>query len=418
MKPRAFRAASTQSALEQVQNELGRDAIVVSVRQVPVGPAWQTWKRPEVEVLAVAALSDFDEMDSYLPDNIEGENDKIESRGKELSSIGTNKSDEHPALQASITTKKELESYLAQLTTKIAQAKAIERRTLNEKNKHISAPLAEEKINLIDNSVPKAVVDLNNYLDRQGLDRELVKRLITTSCNSLDQNGVQDEERLREYILHQLVAFTKPPKFEILKKTQSRRVLFIIGSSGSGKTSTCAKIAAYYRQIQHKEVAWICADTVRAGAIQLARSYTDSLGIPLRLAYTSEELKQYLENEIMAELILVDTPACNPYTKQDIVELGEFLSVTAERETYLTIAANTKEADMNEIVAGLSPFNLTGLIITKLDESGYFGGIFNLAWHSPTPVCAYTDGSDVLKNLHPAHNTDLARLIFGMGLKQ
>ena len=53
MTPQTFRAATTQAALDQVQQALGPEALILSVRQVPGGPAWQAWKKPEVEVMAL-----------------------------------------------------------------------------------------------------------------------------------------------------------------------------------------------------------------------------------------------------------------------------------------------------------------------------------------------------------------------------
>jgi flagellar biosynthesis protein FlhF len=418
MRPRTFRAASTQLALEQVQNELGSDAIILSVRQVPVGPAWQTWKRPAVEVLAVSALSGIGNLQNYSPgDNDERlkihDNQGIATTPALPKTLGEYRSDNQPS---AIISNKDLESYLAHLMNRIAQENATGKPSLySENNENLPAEqsLIGKKV-----AVPEAVVNIKDHLDRQGLDRELIKKVLTTCCDYLDQTGLRSEERLQDNILRQLTAFTKGPRVELLSKTQSRRILYLIGSSGSGKTSVCAKIAAHYCQRLHKKVSWICADTVRTGAIQLARSYTDSLRLQLHLVYTPDELKHTIEGEDTADLILVDTPACNPYRAQDIVELGEYLTIQSLRETYLTITANMMETEMSEIVAALSPFNLTGLIVTKLDESAYFGSIYNLVWRSQIPVCAFTDGTGVLNNLHPARVTDLAGLIIGMGLKR
>lgn len=53
MLTRTVRAESMLEALEQIKNEMGSDALIVSARQVPGGPSWQVWKKTMVEVVAV-----------------------------------------------------------------------------------------------------------------------------------------------------------------------------------------------------------------------------------------------------------------------------------------------------------------------------------------------------------------------------
>ncbi len=54
MNTKTFKADSTIQTLQLVQNELGADAIVVSMREVPVGPLWNPWKKSAVEVVAAS----------------------------------------------------------------------------------------------------------------------------------------------------------------------------------------------------------------------------------------------------------------------------------------------------------------------------------------------------------------------------
>ena len=51
MKSQTFRAENMLAALEQVRTELGPEAVILSVRKVLDGPAWQVWKKPVVEVV-------------------------------------------------------------------------------------------------------------------------------------------------------------------------------------------------------------------------------------------------------------------------------------------------------------------------------------------------------------------------------
>ena len=107
------------------------------------------------------------------------------------------------------------------------------------------------------------------------------------------------------------------------------RVLCLVGSSGSGKTSTLAKLAAYYTKTLEKKVVWVCADTIRAAAISETKTYTDVLNIPLFFAYSPQELSEIIQDQTEADLILVDTTGISMVDEDRIVELGSYLSVSA-----------------------------------------------------------------------------------------
>ncbi|HRF47114.1 MAG TPA: hypothetical protein PLC98_05755, partial [Anaerolineales bacterium] len=53
MQARTYQAPNMLTALERIQEELGPEALIVSVRQIPGGAAWEVWKKPAVEVVAM-----------------------------------------------------------------------------------------------------------------------------------------------------------------------------------------------------------------------------------------------------------------------------------------------------------------------------------------------------------------------------
>ena len=191
------------------------------------------------------------------------------------------------------------------------------------------------------------------------------------------------------------------------------RLICLIGLSGCGKTTTTAKLAAYHTQSLGLKAAWVCADTIRAGAISQARSYAETLRLPLRVAYTPDELAQAVAAESEADLILVDTPGYNPRRETELIELGALLTVLPERTTLLVASATTKEAGLNDALAAFGAFNLSGLVITKLDETGAFGNVFNAAWRSHLPLAYFTTGPRVLEDLQPADAGRLVGALFG-----
>jgi flagellar biosynthesis protein FlhF len=257
--------------------------------------------------------------------------------------------------------------------------------------------------------LPPALEGARRRLLDQGVAESLVAKIATACAESLSPRSLQDERRVRNQLHSQLEVYLRTRKGH---GAAEERVICLVGMSGSGKTSTAAKLAAHHARQAGRQLAWICADTVRAGAIAEARVYTGSLGIPLRLAYTPEELAEAAQ-ELEADLVLVDTPGCNPHREASVVELAALLTALPKRSTYLVAPATAREADLAQAVAALSPFGLRGLVVTKLDETVVFGDIFNLAWRSQIPLAYFTSGTRPLEDLQPASASRLVAVLMG-----
>jgi flagellar biosynthesis protein FlhF len=178
------------------------------------------------------------------------------------------------------------------------------------------------------------------------------------------------------------------------------RVIGIVGVSGSGKTGACAKIAAYGYKALGKQVHWISTDTLRAGAIAKAQACTAPLGIPLHLAYSSDALAAFLHWESDSDLFLIDTPGCNPYRKEDLEELRTTFAGIPERHLLLVVPATGKELDLQDMYHAYADLGIGGLVVTKLDETRSFGGIYNFLRRNPLPVAFLIDGARIYGDPH------------------
>jgi flagellar biosynthesis protein FlhF len=249
----------------------------------------------------------------------------------------------------------------------------------------------------------------------QGLDEQLLKKTVTVCKETLNPRFLEDEVHLQHYLTLQLQAQIRVSTHALSSGeplSRGERVVCLVGSSGSGKTNLCAKLAARRVQQAGRSVAWVCADTLSAGAIAEAELYTRAMGIPLHVAYTPAELGEILRSQSAADLVLVDTQACNPYSEGSVVQLGEYLAVMPGRSTYLVCSAASKDVDLKKSYAALKPFNLSGLAFTHLDETNTFGNVFNLAWHSRLPLAFFSAGPIVPDDLQPAAVECLTTALF------
>jgi flagellar biosynthesis protein FlhF len=243
----------------------------------------------------------------------------------------------------------------------------------------------------------------------QGVETGLVQKVCQISADTLGYQAALDENRIMEHLRRQLEAYIKVQREFTPKEHQ---VICVIGPSGAGKTSFCAKLAVRYQKVLKRSVAWICADTIRTGGINEAKSYTQAINLPLSVVYTPQELFDAVESFNDQDLVIVDTPACNPRKEDSLVEIGAFLSAIPNRITWVVVPATAKENDLIYTVAALNSFKPRALVATKMDETSSFGALYNLSLRSQLPFMYFTQGAQIMDDLLPAAGSRLVHALF------
>jgi flagellar biosynthesis protein FlhF len=390
MVTKTFKSDSTLQTLQLVQNELGADAIVVSMREVPQGPLWNPWKKSAVEVVAAAKPRE------------EARPAPKQSMVEFVEEIPEIEWDFAP-VKKPVKLPPPLKLNLAPLSGSSAPSVA----TRSTPEAESDVPHAKQDGRYL----PPALKKIQEQLIQQGVENYLIEGLLNVALETLSPSTLADMEACKKSIVQLMGAELRVQKGA--GTFVSSNVLCLVGASGSGKTSSTAKLALFFRQNLKKNVIWVCADTVRTGAVAEARAYTDALGVELKLVYTPQDLKEVLSAPQSNDLFLVDTPGYNPCSESQMAELGALLSEMPGRSTCLVAPAITKEADLLQLSASLGLFKLDALILTKLDETHTFGGIYNFARRNQIPLAYFAIGREAAHHLETADPVRLVSALFG-----
>ena len=162
-------------------------------------------------------------------------------------------------------------------------------------------------------------------------------------------------------------------------------VILMVGVNGSGKTSTCAKLANMYKN-QGKKVCLAAADTFRAGAIKQLEEWANRVGVDFVAGKKNEDPSSVLVNacryakENNIDILLCDT-AGRLQTKVNLMaELAKMRRVVgkeiegAPHNVWLVLDANTGQNGMSQATLFNEVTDLTGIILTKMDGTSK-GGI-------------------------------------------
>ena len=176
------------------------------------------------------------------------------------------------------------------------------------------------------------------------------------------------------------------------------KVVFFIGPTGVGKTTTIAKIASLFSVNEKKKVALLTADTYRIAAAEQLRTYANILEVPFRIIYTVEEIEQALTDFKNFDYIMVDTAGHSHQNEVQRENMNAFIHSVdglAEKEVFLVLSATTKYRDLISIADTYSAMTSYKLIFTKLDETITLGNLLNLRLHTGAVISYVTDGQNV-----------------------
>ncbi len=193
-----------------------------------------------------------------------------------------------------------------------------------------------------------------------------------------------------------ILKFGKP--VEITPAEKGPKVIFFVGPTGVGKTTTIAKIASKFSVEGDKKVALLTADTYRIAAAEQLRTYANIMEVPFRVIYSTEEIEQALRDFRDYDFIMVDTAGHSPKNedqKEAMVGFIHSVDGLAQKDVFLVLSATTKYKDLLSIADSYSAMTDYNLIFTKLDETSTLGSLLNIRLHTGAPLSYVTYGQNV-----------------------
>lgn len=174
----------------------------------------------------------------------------------------------------------------------------------------------------------------------------------------------------------------------------------LVGSTGSGKTTTLAKLAARGVDAHGADqVALVAADAFRVGAAAQLTVYADLLGVSLYVVDNQTRLAQLLPQLAAKKLVLIDTAGFAPSDPRTRDALA--LDTLGVRRV-LVISANQQGAAIEQAMARFGQ-GAAACILTKLDETPQPGAALDSLIRHRLPLAYISGGQRVPEDLHTAN---------------
>ncbi|MBR5341834.1 MAG: signal recognition particle-docking protein FtsY [Erysipelotrichaceae bacterium] len=200
--------------------------------------------------------------------------------------------------------------------------------------------------------------------------------------------------------------YYEKPDTDIVYNENGPTVILMVGVNGSGKTSTCAKLANLYLN-EDKKVALVAADTFRAGATEQLKQWADKLNIPCITGKENEDPSSVLvkgcryakENDI--DILICDTAGRLQNKINLMSELEKMNRVLAKEiegaphNSWLVLDANTGQNGLSQAELFNEITDLNGIILTKMDGTSKGGVIIAIKHITGLPVRYITVGESL-----------------------
>jgi fused signal recognition particle receptor len=249
-----------------------------------------------------------------------------------------------------------------------------------------------------------------------GATREIVDRLRTRTTVL----GTRSEGELRALLADELVTALQPDMDRTLHTIPHAdghpAVLLVVGVNGTGKTTTCGKIARLL-VADGRTVLLAAADTFRAAAADQLETWAGRVGArvvrgpeggdPASVAFDAVKLGTESEDNIGVDTVIVDT-AGRLHTKVGLMdELGKVKRVVEKQgpvdETLLVLDATTGQNGVVQARVFTEAVDVTGIVLTKLDGTAKGGIVVSVQRELGVPVklVGLGEGPDDLAPFEP-----------------
>lgn len=400
-----FQGKTQEEAVEKAKKEMGESVVIMNVKEIKPKGLFSAFKSTTFEV--TAALEEKEQqVNLFSALNTQRKNhetinyaadEKIEIPRENVSSYHKTDSEENNGLEE-----------------KIESLQNLLEKNLSGEEKAVDKLIRSgEKENGAQSEMLRCIRMIYEVLLDNEVNERYVNQIMDDVERSLRSTAGMDVVLSNVY-QKMILKFGQPYKLELT--AGQPKVVFFIGPTGVGKTTTIAKIASKFKVDMGKRVAFLTADTYRIAAAEQLRTYANILDAPLTVVYAAEELNDAVERVKDYDLILVDTAGFshkNEDQKKDMKALLDSLDPSYDRDVFLVLSATTKYKDLVQIADSYHEITDYKLIFTKLDETGSYGNLLNIRMYSGAEMSYVTTGQNVPDDIEVFRTQKIVKQLLG-----
>ncbi len=279
------------------------------------------------------------------------------------------------------------------------------RARLTEKN--IADGLKEVRLALLEADVHYRVV------------KEFVEHVSTKAVGEEVIRGVNPAQQIVKIVHDEIENLIGPVDTAIPMRQDGPTVLMVCGLQGSGKTTTCAKLALHLRRSYSCSPILGAADVQRPAAIDQLETLGREIDVPVVSDRNADPLMIAMKTRFQAAEnglgpVILDTAGRLHIDEEMMEELRELKARAKPDQIYLVADAMTGQDAVNSALEFNRSLEFDGVILTKLDGDASGGAALSIKAVTGKPI-KFVGLGEKLDKFEPFHPDRMADRILGMG---
>ena len=232
-------------------------------------------------------------------------------------------------------------------------------------------------------------------------------------------DALDPAQQLIGVVHRELVNLMGPVNHEIPFRSDGTTILMLCGLQGSGKTTTCGKLAHRLKE-QGQSVMLVAADLQRPAAIEQLSVLGEQLGIPVHTPHDQSDPVAVCNAGVKkakkdgTDVVILDTAGRLSIDEELMAELSRIDRTVSPDQVFLVVDAMTGQDAVSSAKAFNEALEIDSVIMTKLDGDARGGAALSVKSVTGVPIkfMGTGEGVDALEEFHPDR---LAGRILGMG---
>jgi signal recognition particle subunit SRP54 len=277
---------------------------------------------------------------------------------------------------------------------------------------------------LSEDDVAEAMREIRRALLEADVALEVVRGFIeTVEAKAIGHEvlkSITPGQQVIKIVHDELVAMLGDDAVGIDLKAKAPVPIMLVGLQGSGKTTTCAKIALRISTRDKKKVLMASLDTRRPAAQEQLRVLGEQVDVdtlPIKEGQTPVQIAKRAVKDAKTggyDVVMLDTAGRTHIDEELMAETAEIFKVSKPHETLLVADALTGQDAVNLAKSFDECVALSGIVLTRVDGDGRGGAALSMRAVTGKPIKLIGTGEkvDALEDFHPDR---IANRILGMG---
>lgn len=282
---------------------------------------------------------------------------------------------------------------------KITKSGRVDEKAVKSLTKDIQKALLQADVNV------QLVLDLTQRIEERALEEGA-------------PSGVSRKEHIVTIVYEEITNFLGESTELNLDREEPVEVL-MIGLQGSGKTTSAAKLASYYKKRGYNP-ALVCADTYRPGAYEQLEQLSEEIGTPIFGNSDGEDAVEIARKGVerfeddSRDLILIDTAGRHREEEALMEEMKEISQEIDPDEVILVVDGTLGQQAESQASAFKETTDIGSILVTKLDGTAKGGGALSAVAATGASI-NFVGTGEKIEDIEPFKPERFVSRLLGMG---